>query len=146
MQQLVLGWYYLPIYNFRINGREAYETLHYKRGPTSVFRTISPKCPTNDMLQSPWPWWNSVHFRASKQHRTRRSVWPIGEEGWTLPALTSPTWPDPPHQPPTQCPAPHHYPTPPIVHFIHPSIHPGKQPVSQFRLSRPSVATKNTRY
>ncbi|KAI9524705.1 hypothetical protein NQZ68_016714 [Dissostichus eleginoides] len=23
-------------------------------------------------------------------------IWPIGEEGWTLPALTSPTFPNPP--------------------------------------------------
>lgn len=122
-----------------MGGRGVYEQLWALRAwaDPSAFRTISPKCPTNDVLQSPWPWWNSVHFRASKLHRTRWSVWPIGEEGWTLPALTSPTCPDPsppinhppsvllliPPPPPPHCP-------------LHPSIHLASQ---QVRLS----ATKN---
>lgn len=50
------------------------------------------------MLQSPWLWWNSVHFRASKLCRNRGLLWPIGGGGWTLPALTSETFP--PKKPP----------------------------------------------
>lgn len=108
-----------------------------------VFRIISPKFSTNDMLQSPWLWWNSVHFRASKLHRTRWPVWPIGEEGWTLPALTSPTFPNPPPTThPVSCSSSPHRP-------FHPSIEWSSQSVS--RSGCPSVfqclsATKSTTY
>lgn len=97
-----------------------HKTLNSKHGPPSpFFRIISPKYLTNDMLQSPWPWWNSVHFGASKLRGPRQLVWPIGEEGWTLPALTSPTSP-----PPNSAPQPPN--TPPFTSCIHSA----KQPVS----------------
>lgn len=96
----------------RINWRGPYlplnKTPEFQAWATlSIFRIISPKYLTNDMLQSPWPWWNSVHPRASKQGRPRRPLRPIGEEGWTLPALTSPTSPNP---------APRPQPTPTLTH------------------------------
>lgn len=44
---------------------------------------------------------------SSKPRRPRRAVWPIGGEGWTLPALTLPTQPNPTP-----------YPSRPVVHVI----------------------------
>lgn len=78
------------------------------------------------MLQSPWLWWNSVHFRASKLCRNRGLLWPIGGGGWTLPALTSETFPP-------QKTSPSHAFS--VLAFIHPltihTIHLSTEPVNQ---------------
>lgn len=77
------------------------------------------------MLQSPWLWWNSVHFRASKLCRNRGLLWPIGGGGWTLPALTSETFP--PKKPPpathsVSCPSSTPSPSTPSTESVNQSV------------------------
>ena len=85
------------------------------------------------MLQSPWPWWNSVHFGASKLLRDSsaalanrwRGVDPACLDLTDLPQPFPPIHPPPP--PPTPPPAPH----PPTSFLIHLSICPSSRAAGQ---------------